>query len=191
MMYVQNTSVVSLGPRSLKRSRKMWTQKIESQIFLDLGFGRTQNSQLLNINLAVVFWWVWAVETAKSLKEGVGRRERVSQCWKPVSLKQKVFVIVIYLFVCVSGVWLFYELASGWEFLRASTVGLTSQLLLCITHSYISQATNPIVKLWKPTVLHQGFSSLSLLAFRDRWSLLWEAVLCIVEYLAASLTSTT
>lgn len=104
MMYVQNTSVVSLGPRLLKRSRKMWTQKIESQIFLDLGIGRTKNSQLLNINLAVVFWWIWAVETAKSLKQGVGRREQVSQCWKPVSLKQKGFVVVvIYLFVCVSG----------------------------------------------------------------------------------------
>lgn len=147
MMYVQNTLVVSLGPRLLKRSRKMWTQKIESQIFLDLGIGRTKNSQLLNINLAVVFWWIWAVETAKSLKEGVGRREQVSQCWKPVSLKQKGFVVVvIYLFVCVSGVWLFMSwLPDGtW---RASTLGLTSQLLLCITHSYISQATDPIVRL--------------------------------------------
>ena len=34
------------------------------------------------------------METAKSLKEGVGRREQVSQCWKPVSLKQKGFVVV-------------------------------------------------------------------------------------------------
>lgn len=101
------------------------------------------------------------------------------------------FCCCCYLFVCLRK-WCMalYELASRWEFLRASTLGLTSQLLLCITHSCISQATDPIVRLQKPIVLHQNFSTLALLAFRDR-SFLWEAVLCIVEYLAASLTSIT
>ena len=138
VMYVQNTSVVSLGPRSLKRSRKMWTQKIESQIFLDLGIGRTKNSQLLNINLAVVFWWVWAVETAKSLKEGVGRRELVSQCWKPVSLKQKGFV-----FVCFSLKSTFLEVKKKNRLVHLCTIGLWL-LFRCI--HYMLQMLSNFVK---------------------------------------------
>lgn len=54
-----------------KRHENVNTQKIKPQIFLDMGTGTTKNGQLEY--KAVIFWWVWAVDTAKSLEQGRGR----------------------------------------------------------------------------------------------------------------------
>lgn len=53
-----------------KKQENVKTQKIKPQIFLDVAVGRNANSQLGY--KAVIFWWVWAMETAKALQQGGG-----------------------------------------------------------------------------------------------------------------------